>query len=45
VGSHGYGFITRLILGSVAGAVVADAPCSVLVVRQRAHDDAPSINP
>jgi len=45
LGSHGYGFMTRMILGSVAGAVVADAPCSVLVVRQRAQDDAASANP
>jgi len=40
LGSHGYGFITRMILGSVAGAVVGDAPCSVQVVRQRVQDDA-----
>jgi nucleotide-binding universal stress UspA family protein len=45
VGSHGYGFMTRMILGSVAGAVVADAPCSVQVVRQRAQDDAASASP
>lgn len=35
VGSHGYGRIRRMVLGSVAGAVVANAPCSVLVVRRR----------
>jgi nucleotide-binding universal stress UspA family protein len=45
LGSHGYGFITRMILGSVAGAVVANAPCSVQVVRQRAQDGAASANP
>ena len=35
VGSHGYGFMKRMLLGSVAGAVVANAPCSVHVVRSR----------
>jgi nucleotide-binding universal stress UspA family protein len=34
VGSHGGGPVSRLLLGSVAEAVAADAPCSVLVVRQ-----------
>jgi nucleotide-binding universal stress UspA family protein len=33
MGSHGYGRIRRMMLGSVAGAVVANAPCSVQVVR------------
>ena len=33
VGSHGYGFWSRLMLGSVSNAVVHHAPCSVLVVR------------
>jgi nucleotide-binding universal stress UspA family protein len=35
VGSHGYGRLRRMVLGSVAGAVVANAPCSVQVVRDR----------
>jgi nucleotide-binding universal stress UspA family protein len=35
VGSHGYGRLRRMVLGSVAGAVVAGAPCSVHVVRDR----------
>jgi nucleotide-binding universal stress UspA family protein len=35
VGSHGYGKLRRMVLGSVAGAVVANAPCSVQVVRDR----------
>lgn len=35
VGSHGYGRARRLLLGSVASAVVADAPCSVLVARTK----------
>lgn len=33
VGSHGYGFIERLLLGSVSDAVIHHSPCSVLVVR------------
>ena len=33
VGSHGYGFWQRALLGSVSNAVVHHAPCSVLVVR------------
>ena len=33
VGSHGYGFWSRLMLGSVSNTVVHHAPCSVLVVR------------
>ena len=35
VGSHGYGRFQRMLLGSVAGAVVANAPCSVQVVRAK----------
>ena len=35
VGSHGYGRLKRMVLGSVAGAVVASAPCSVHVARER----------
>jgi nucleotide-binding universal stress UspA family protein len=37
VGSHGYGRLKRMVLGSVAGAVVANAPCSVHVAREK-HD-------
>ncbi len=33
VGSHGYGFWQRSLLGSVSNSVVHHAPCSVLVVR------------
>lgn len=33
VGSHGYGFWSRALLGSVSNAVLNHAPCSVLVVR------------
>lgn len=35
LGSHGYGRVRRVLLGSVAGAVVARAPCSVQVVRAK----------
>jgi len=35
LGSHGYGLVKRLVLGSVAAAVVASAPCSVQIVRSR----------
>jgi len=35
VGSHGYGFWERTLLGSVSDAVIHHAPCSVLVVRKR----------
>ncbi len=33
VGSHGYGFWSRTLLGSVSNTVVHHAPCSVLIVR------------
>jgi nucleotide-binding universal stress UspA family protein len=36
IGSHGYGFWTRTLLGSVSNSVVHNAPCSVLVVRKPA---------
>ncbi|MFZ1699517.1 MAG: universal stress protein [Pyrinomonadaceae bacterium] len=35
LGSHGYGNIKRFLLGSVAQAVSAHAPCSVEIVRRR----------
>ena len=37
VGSHGRSGLGRLLLGSVAQAVVAHAPCSVEVVRHHPH--------
>jgi nucleotide-binding universal stress UspA family protein len=40
VGSHGYTGIKRFLLGSVAHSVVSHAPCSVLVVRERAAEQA-----
>lgn len=33
MGSHGYGFWERNLMGSVSDAVVHHAPCSVLIVR------------
>lgn len=35
IGSHGRGGATRLLVGSVAEAVMRHAPCPVLVVRAR----------
>ena len=35
VGSHGHTGIMRLLLGSVAQSVVAHAPCSVEVIREK----------
>ena len=34
IGSHGYGFWSRALLGSVSSAIVHHAACSVLVVRK-----------
>jgi len=39
VGSHGYTWVKRLLLGSVAQAVVLRAPCSVEVVRKKRQKD------
>ena len=33
MGSHGYGFLERMLLGSVSQSVLNNAPCPVLVVR------------
>lgn len=33
VGSHGYGFLDRALLGSISDYVIHHVPCSVLVVR------------
>ena len=35
--THGYGFLRRMILGSVAASLIRRAPCSVLVVPGSAH--------
>lgn len=37
VGSHGYGAVRRLFLGSVSLAVATNAPCSVEIVRAPFH--------
>lgn len=34
MGSHGYGFFDRVLLGSISDFVVHHAPCSVMVVRK-----------
>lgn len=34
VGSHGYGFWGRMVIGSVSQSVINHSPCSVLVVRK-----------
>ena len=39
LGSHGYGFWERNLLGSVSDSVVHHAPCSVMVVRTPAKAD------
>lgn len=39
VGSHGYGFVKRMLIGSVSDAVVKYAPCSVLVVRRPSEEE------
>lgn len=36
VGTHGYGFWSRALLGSVSNSIVHHAPCSVLVARAAA---------
>src|SRR4051812_27939041 len=37
VGSHGSGFMKRVLLGSVSQHLLHDAPCPVLVVRPSGH--------
>lgn len=39
MGSHGYGALRRLFLGSVSQAVVSHAKCSVEIVHQRQDSD------
>lgn len=38
IGSHGSGFVKRVLLGSVSHHVIHHAPCPVLVVRERDTD-------
>ncbi|HZM88043.1 MAG TPA: universal stress protein [Blastocatellia bacterium] len=39
VGSHGHSGVVRFLLGSIAKAVVQNAPCSVEIVRHPKHDE------
>ncbi len=39
VGSHGYGFFERMLIGSVSNAVLHHAPCSVLIVKMNENSD------
>jgi nucleotide-binding universal stress UspA family protein len=39
LGSHGYGFWDRVLLGSVSRSVVSHATCSVEVVRRRESEE------
>jgi nucleotide-binding universal stress UspA family protein len=39
VGSHGYGFWERVVLGSVSQAVASHAKCSVEIVRRRKAEE------
>lgn len=43
VGSHGYGFWSRALLGSISNSVVHHAPCSVLIVRGKNQTAEPSV--
>ena len=40
IGSHGKGFLKRVLMGSVSHHVLHHAPCPVLLLRERAEDDA-----
>ncbi len=39
VGSHGYGFFERMLIGSVSNAVLHHAPCSVLIVKTKGTEN------
>lgn len=38
VGSHGRGFLSKVLLGSVSSYVVRHAPCAVMVIRRQEGD-------
>jgi nucleotide-binding universal stress UspA family protein len=42
LGSHGYGKVSRAVLGSTAAAVAAEAPCSVLIARPTPSSEEPA---
>jgi nucleotide-binding universal stress UspA family protein len=44
VGSHGYGFWGRTLIGSVSDSVIHHAPCSVLVVRKTERETSSNID-
>ena len=39
VGSHGYGFFERMMIGSVSNAILHHAPCSVLIVKTKESEE------
>lgn len=39
IGSHGRGFWSRMLLGSITDSLVRNAPCSVLVVRKTSREN------
>jgi nucleotide-binding universal stress UspA family protein len=39
IGSHGHGFLGRMVLGSVSDFVVHNAPCTVMVVRSPSNSN------
>lgn len=44
IGAHGHGAVSQLLLGSTSSAVVRQAPCPVLVIREHGdHDPADHI--
>jgi nucleotide-binding universal stress UspA family protein len=44
VGSHGYGILDRLLLGSVSQALALHAPCSVEIVRSRPENESGKVD-
>lgn len=44
VGSHGYGFFERMLIGSVSDAILHHAPCSVLIVKIQDGEVEDSVN-
>ena len=40
IGSHGHGWLQRVLIGSVSNHVLHHAPCPVLVMRLQERDEA-----